>query len=228
MSIRMDETVSQMQLTTLADQGVLELQRLRCKAPFDDRYCLEILRRALVEQTDEAWSVLEQCFRETVRGWIHGHPSSDVALLQDSEENYIAQTFTRFWYSVRDQHLEFTSLYAALSYLRATLNGVLMDTLRSYLRFRSREATFAEAEPLTEDLLDDHSIWDSIQSLLSDERERRLAYLLYYCGLKPRDIVLRCAGEFDDVKEIYRLNHNIIERLRRNRNQLRHLLGEAN
>lgn len=130
------------------------------------------MRRALVEQTDEAWSVLEQCFRETIRRWIYSHPSSDVALLRDSEENYIAQTFIRFWYAVRDQ-----------------------------------------------------SIWDSIQSLLPDERERRLVYLLYYCGLKPRDIVLRCPGEFDDVKDIYRLNSNIVQRLRRNRERLQYVLG---
>ena len=69
------------------------------------------------------------------------------------------------------------------------------------------------------------SIWQSIESLLCDEREKRLAYLLYYCGLKPRDIIVRCSQEFDDVKEIYRLNHNIIERLRRNRDRFRLLLG---
>ena len=73
--------------------------------------------------------------------------------------------------------------------------------------------------------MDSQSIWESIQPLLPDKRERRLAYLLYYCGLKPRDIVLRCSEEFDDVKEIYRLNHNIVERLKRNRDRLSHLLG---
>jgi hypothetical protein len=229
MVISIDEAVSQMQPTTLANSSAHKLQLHRQKEPCHDRYSVEVLRRALVEQSDEAWSVLEQCFSVTIRGWIRSHPSRDIALLRDSEENYIAQTFTRFWFAVRDQHLEFTSSYAALSYLRATLNGILMDTLRSHLRFRSREATFPEAgcsqEPLAEDCIDGQSIWDSIQSLLPDEHERRLAYLLYYCGLKPRDIVLRCPGEFDDVKDIYRLSHNIVERLRRNRDRLRHILG---
>jgi hypothetical protein len=35
----------------------------------------------------------------------------------------------------------------------------------------------------------------------------------------------RCSQEFADVKEIYRLNTNIIERLRRNCDRLRHVLG---
>lgn len=103
-----------------------------------------------------------------------------------------------------------------------------MDTLRCHLRVRSREVPFPEPgcsqEPIAEDSMDSRSIWNSIELLLPDERERRLAYLLYYCGLKPRVIVMRCSGEFDDVKEIYRLNHNIVEQLRRNRDRLRHVL----
>jgi hypothetical protein len=63
--------------------------------------------------------------------------------------------------------------------------------------------------------------------LLPDKRERRLAYLLYCCGLKPRDIVKHCAEEFGDVKEIYRLNLNIIEKLRRSQGRLHHLPGFA-
>lgn len=229
MAINMVEALSQMPLKTLAALGINELQQRRYKAAFDERYCLEIFRRALVEQTDEAWSVLQQCFSETIRVWIRNHPCSDVAILRDSEENYIAQTFSRFWFAVRDQHLEFATLYAALSYLRATLNGIIIDTLRSH--FRSREVPFPEPgcsqEPMIEDTLDGQSIWNSIQSLLPNERERRLAYLLYYCGLKPREIVIRCPGEFDDVKEIYRLSHNIVERLRRNRDRFQYILGRV-
>ncbi len=78
-----------------------------------------------VKQTDEAWSALQQCFSETIRIWIRSHPSSDLALLHDSEENYLAQTFSRFWFAVHDQHVEFTTLSAALSYLRAILNGLI-------------------------------------------------------------------------------------------------------
>jgi hypothetical protein len=60
--------------------------------------------------------------------------------------------------------------------------------------------------------------------LIVDERERRLVFLLYGCGLKPREVVSRCPQEFSDVKEIYRLNTNIIDRLRRNRDRLHYLL----
>ena len=229
MRITIDEALHQISLKTLVDLCTHELQRRCWDEPGGDRYCLELFRRALLEQTDEAWSALQQCFSETVRSWLWSHPGHDVALRRDSEENYIAQTFSRFWYAVRDQRLEFTTLPAALRYLRATLNGLLMDSLRSHLRGRAREVSlpgpgWAE-EPATENAMDEQSIWDDIQDFLPDERERRVAYLLYHCGLKPRDIVARCPKEFKDVQEIYRLNHNLVMRLRRNRNRLRHVLG---
>ena len=229
MSITMDEAVGEMKPTTFTDLSSQEPQPHWRKEALDDRQALDLLHRALVEHSDVAWSQLQHCFSEFILKWIRSHPSRDVALLRDSEENYIAQTFSRFWYAVHTQQLEFTTVYAALRYLRATLNGLLTDTLRCHLRLRAREMSLSEPggyqEPSVEDHMNGQSIWQSIESLLCDEREKRLAYLLYYCGLKPRDIVVRCPQDFDDVKEIYRLNHNIIERLRRNRDRLRLLLG---
>ena len=229
MSITIDEALHEISLKKLVDLSTHELQRRRWDESGGDRYCVELFRRALVEQTDEAWSALHQCFSETVRSWLWSHPSHDVALLRDSEENYIAQTFSRFWYAVRDQQLEFTTLPAALRYLHATLNGLLMDTLRSHLRGREREVPLPEPgcpeEPATSGAIDGQSIWDDIQGFLPDERERRVAYLLYHCGLKPRDIIVRCSHEFKDVQEIYHLNHNVVKRLQRNRDRLRQALG---
>src|SRR5947208_10250776 len=224
MSLTIDEALHQISLKTLADLSTHELQRRRWDEPGGDRYCVELFRRALVEEADEAWSALQQCFTETVRSGLGSHASHDVALLRDSEENDIARTFSRFWYAVRDQQLEFTTLPAALRYLHATLNGLLMDTLRSHLRGRAREVPLPEPgcseEPATANAIDGQSIWDDIQGFLPDERERRVAYLLYYCGLKPRDIIVRCSHEFKDVQEIYHLNHNVVKRLRRNRERL--------
>ncbi len=175
MSVSMHEAVGEMKLTTLTDLSTQGLQQHGWKEAFDDRHAGDILRRALVEQSDEAWSVLQQCFSEFIRKWIRSHPSRNVALLRDSEENYIAQTFSRFWYAVRNQDLEFTTVYAALRYLRATLNGVLTDTLRCHLRLRSREVPLPEPglsdEACAEEPLESQSLWESIQPLLLNERE---------------------------------------------------------
>ena len=64
-------------------------------------------------------------------------------------------------------------------------------------------------------------MWEILQRVLPSEREQRLAYLLYHCNLKPREIVRFCQEEWPDVQEIYRLRRNILERLLRKTDQLR-------
>ena len=225
----MYEALRQMDLSSLADRCGDEMKRQRRREAFDDQYCLEIFRRAILQGADQAWTVLQQCFGETVRVWLRSHPSCDLALRRDSEENYIALTFSRFWYAVRDQQWEFQTLYAALSYLRATLNGIIIDILRTHLG--AKEVPLPEADSPDEPIVsdepgDEQAVWKSLQDLIPEPREQRLFYLLYYCGFKPREIAARCPQAFHDVKEIYRLNHNILERLRRNRDRLRWLLGD--
>ena len=60
------------------------------------------------------------------------------------------------------------------------------------------------------------NIWGSLQRVLPDVREQRLAFLLFNCGLKPREIVSHCPQEFCDVQEVYRLRRNIMERFLHN------------
>lgn len=60
-------------------------------------------------------------------------------------------------------------------------------------------------------------LWKKIQEILPDVRSQRLAYLLYHCGLKPREIITCCGQEFNDLTEIYRLRYDIIEKLLHNK-----------
>lgn len=228
MGIRMHEAFQQMDLAELADRCGSEMQKQRRKEAFDDQYCLEIFRRAILQRVDQAWVTLHQRFGETVRIWLRSHHTCDLALMHDSEENYIALTFSRFWYAVREQQVEFPTIYAALSYLHATLNGVIIDALRT--QRRSKEVALPETDSPDEPFSlqepdNDQAVWQSLQGLIADTREQRVLYLLYYCGLKPREIVARCPQEFSDVKDVYRLNHNILDRLRRNKDRVRWLLG---
>jgi hypothetical protein len=56
-------------------------------------------------------------------------------------------------------------------------------------------------------------VWNTLKTILPNPSEQRVAYLLFHCGLKPREIVRFCPQEFSDVQEIYRLRYNIMERL---------------
>jgi hypothetical protein len=52
--------------------------------------------------------------------------------------------------------------------------------------------------------------WQLLQRALPNAREQRLAYLLFHCGMRPREIALRCSQEFNDEQEIYQLRRIIM------------------
>lgn len=217
-----ESSCSTLRNVALATQCLRELGNYRRGELCDERFGLELLRRATLEGDPEAWAWVQHCFQDMVRGWLRRHPSRVAALRLESEENYVALTFSRFWQATTlTQKVEFRTLAAALQYLRASLHGAILDTLRACLR--PKEVPLPEpgepGEPYGEDQADRSEAWGILQSMLLDRRERRLAYLLYHCGLKPREIVRFCPQEWSDVQEIYRLRRNIMDRLLRKREQ---------
>ncbi len=56
-------------------------------------------------------------------------------------------------------------------------------------------------------------VWEMLRKVLPGRREQRLAYLLFHCGLKPREIVHYCPVEFGDVQDIYTLRCSMMARL---------------
>jgi DNA-directed RNA polymerase specialized sigma24 family protein len=213
-----------MSLSALEEHSMREFNNFWRGSAYNDRYCLEILRRATLQGDNRAWECLQRCFSGILRGWIHRHPSKEAAYRFDSEENYMAQAFERFWLATsRHEKLEFDSLSAALRYLHACLNGAILDTLRVYSRLKEVPLPGPDeaGELLVEDSDEVGEVWEAIRGLLPDEREQRAAYLLYHCGLKPREIVSFCPQEFSEVREVYRLRRNIVHRLLRNADSIR-------
>ena len=205
----------EMSIPAIAAQCLKEIDHYRRGELYMDTYGVELLRRATVANDQEAWACVQHCLSEVVRGWLHRHPKRAIACRLESEEHYIAQAFERFWQATAlTPRVEFSRLSAALLYLRACLNGIILDTLRASTRPReiSRPEVGEQGEPLLEELTPSSEVWEMLQTVLSDEREQRLAYLLYRCGLGPREIGRFCPQEWGVVQEIYRLRRAILER----------------
>src|SRR5947208_3678665 len=198
-SLLSNQPCSELSLTLLTAQCLRELDNYRRGEPCTDTYGLELLRRATIMENQEAWAWVQYCFGGLVRGWLRHHPKREVACRLESEENYVAQAFERFWQATAyNQQVEFRTLAAALQYLRASLNGAMLDMLRAYAwpREVSLPGPGEAGEPLVEDGSDNSEIWDILHMILSNPREQRLAYLLFHCGLKPREIVHFCSQEW--------------------------------
>jgi hypothetical protein len=209
--------------SALVEQCQQEIQAYRRREPSNDAYGLELLHRAIMQGDQAAWAGLQQCLGEIVRGWLRCHPSREAACCWESEENYVVLAFERFWQATVQQRVAFETFAGALAYLRASLHGALLDTLRAYSR--PKEVSLPEAgeagEPYGEDQTASLEVWEILQTMLPNGRQQRLAYLIYHCGLKPREIVRFCPQEWSDIQEIYRLRRNIMERLLRNADQFR-------
>jgi hypothetical protein len=178
-------------------------------------YSLELLRRAIAHDDQETWAVFQQCLEETVLTWLHEHPGREAVCRGLCEKDLVVQAFERFRQATQHhQHREFTTFAAALHYLRASLNGAILDTLRAYSRLR--EVPLPEpgspGELVMEDGMGSGARWENLQEILPDVRERRLAYLLFHCGLTPRQIVRFCPQDFNDVDEISHLRLTVMER----------------
>jgi hypothetical protein len=216
-------TCSKMSVSLLAAQCRRELSNYRRGEPCNETYGLELLRRATVQGDQEAWAGVQEWLGGLVRDWLRRHPRCLAACRLESEENYMAQAFGRFWQATTTQHLEFKTLAAALQYLRASLNGAILDALRAYSRPReiSLPGPDGPQGSYVEDSTGSGEVWEILQTMLHTMREQQLAYLLFHCGLKPREIVRLCPQEWSSVGEIYQLRRDIIERLRRTMDHLR-------
>ena len=145
-----------LRVSELVEQCRREIQASRRGEPSNAAYGLELVHRAIMHGDQDAWAGLQQCLSELVRGWLRGHPRREAALRWESEESYVALAFERFWQATVQQQVVFRTFTGALAYLRASLNGALLDTLRAYMR--PREVALPElgapGEPFFEDRTD--------------------------------------------------------------------------
>lgn len=227
MGIDMEDLPRNMRLSALADRCMSEINNFRRGEASSDQYCLEIFRRAMLEHDDAAWTLLVDRFQEFLLAAFRRHPRSEAATHLDSPENYVARAFARFWNAVHNQQVMFTSLGSALRYLRVCLDSTILDMLRANARAREvplPDTGFA-GEPAVEDQDEGSELWEVIRDMLPNERERRLAFLLYQCNLKPREIVRLRPREFPDVNEVHRMKRNIVDRLARSADLIRYKLS---
>lgn len=101
---------------------------------YTDQDCVELFRRAVVQCDQSAREVVRQRFGEVVLGWLRRHPSREAACRLGNEEQYVTQALAQFWQMSAQQQVEFQTLADVLRYLRASLNEVVLDALRTSAR----------------------------------------------------------------------------------------------
>jgi hypothetical protein len=170
---------------------------------------LELLRSASTDGDLQAWEAFQQSLEETVLTWFHEHPGREAACRLQCEHYFVALAFERLWQATIQGQVTCETLSEVLVFLRASLNGAILETLRVF----SQPGVNSKLWLVGQDRLEGSTIWDRLLSQLPNRREQRLAYLLYHCGLEPAEIVLYWPQEWSDVREVARLRRSIIARL---------------
>jgi hypothetical protein len=173
---------------------------------------LEFLHHAFMHGDQDAWAEFQQCLEETVLTWLHAHPGREAACRLQSEQHFVALAFERFRQAAIQGKVAYETLSEVFLYLRAILNGAILDTLRiascpEAVSVHQLGGRNVEGHPKSLE------VWDWLQAGLSSEREWRLTYLLYQCGLGPGEIARCYPQEWSDVQEIARLRRIILAEL---------------
>jgi hypothetical protein len=170
---------------------------------------LELFHRASTHGDLQAWAAFQQGLEGTVLTWFHDHPGSEAACRLQSERHFVVLAFERLRQAVVQRQIACETFSEVLLYLRASLNGAILETLR----VSERTGAVSSLWPDVEDCHDRGELWDKLQARLSNRREQRLAYLLYHCRLEPAEIVRYCPQEWGNVQEVARLRRTIFMQL---------------
>ena len=204
----------------LAQRCAGEQLLYRQHAPSDDRYCLELFRRAIRLRDERAWDLVYHQFSGTVLGWLRQHPCSNRLPDHAEPDVYVTDAFRKFWLATASPGAatpNFATLASVLAYLRSCLNSVVLDEMRQ-IQARQREEPLEGSSYIAAEEPASHSaegLWALIERALPDRRERRLVYLLFVLDLKPREVTRAAPQDFPSAQEVYRLTRNILDRLRR-------------
>jgi hypothetical protein len=170
---------------------------------------IELPHHTIIQDDHSARSEFEQRFGKTMRGWLHRHPLWETAYQYGSEDDYMGLAFERLQQSGYRQRMTFGTPSEALACLCVSLNGVILEALRSHKR---PEAVSEPVKGLLHTEIP-QQFWQRLQRLLPDVRDQRLLYLLYHCGLQPAEIVRLYPQEWSDLQEVMRLRAIILRRL---------------
>lgn len=209
-------------LPALAARCVEESKRFLKHEPTDSRYELELFRRAVALQNEDAWAYLYQQYAPMVLTWI-------TQRIPGSEEEYaelVNAAFARFAQAVTPaKFAHFGHVAALLKYLKMCVHSVVADEVRARRHRPSEESIehmdteLGTADDPADGVIAEiaaQGLWKVIRSKLHSEDELALI-LASMRGYHPMEIWQLHRDLFETVADVYRIKRNMMERFRRKR-----------
>nr|WP_290667450.1 hypothetical protein [Ardenticatena sp.] len=219
----MSRKLSYEHIDKLIDECARQSNRFFTDGVSEDESCFELFRRAIVHRNQVAWEAIYNQYHKLVRYWIQ-HCSSAYFTHEDDIQSLVNATFAKFWHSIPPEKFDnFKSLRALLGYLKLCAGSATTDRIRrqkyqTLLTDLEEVRTLPSDDDIEQSSLDKaarEQFWAYIQTQLKDEDEWFVIYHTFVLGWKPRDIQKEFPQRFPDVKDVYRVKRNVLDRLRR-------------
>jgi len=202
----------------------------------DTRYCFELFRRAIRENSQSAWEIIYDQYQSLVTGWVRQHRGFESS--GEEAQFFVTGAFGKISNILTPEKFDkFSDLQSLLSYLKMCVHSVIIDYIRISDRanlqvpFEELKSNVEADNPAPEkqvfDKLDNQSFWAWINERLNDEKERLVIHGIFVLALKPRELCNHFGSVFSEVEEVYRIKQNVMARLRRD-SEFRKFLGEDN
>ena len=191
----------------------------------DTRFCFELSRRALQDENTDAFTHLYRIYIVQIRNWVYQHPL--FAATGEEVDYFVQQAIANFYFALRSSHFQgFSHMSAVLKYLKMCVHTAIAE----YIRTQKITETLDEDVPYPSNMsehIHQHEIWERITQVLTDERDRRLAYYAFALWLKPADIAESYPHEWQDAREVSVALYNVRGVLRRDARLRELLLSET-
>jgi DNA-directed RNA polymerase specialized sigma24 family protein len=219
----LDDECELLSIGTVAQRCAQESDLFFRRQPHDPRYCVELLRRAILERSQHAWELIYAQYRPLVAGWVARHsafPSSGEEI-----EYFVNCAYEKFWIALTpDKFSHFPDLKSLLRYLQMCVHSVIVDQARASAQpalslhadsLAEDETTTTDAPAGMLDLAQRQEFWRWLETRLHNEKERQVIYGSFFLALKPRELYAQFQIHFRDVAEVHRVKENVLARLRR-------------
>ena len=232
----------QLSLAGIAHRCAAETDAFFRNHDYDPRYCYELFRRAMVERADDAYTCLYLQYEALVTSWVLRHSSFRTS--GEETQYFVNRAFDKLWSALTPQKFDrFPDLKSLLRYLQMCVHSAVVDHARATARvpvvdsLEDQSGTQNDADepqhpdraPTAEESTlsasSSEEFWRQIYQKLNNDRERLVVYASFSLGLKPRELCAQYGDQFANVRDVYRIKQNVLERLRRDP-ELKTILGE--
>jgi hypothetical protein len=215
--------LQELTLASIVHRCARECERFYRRLANDPRYCFELFRRAVVEQSQLAWRYIYSQYGPLVSGWVRRHR----AFAESNEDvgYFVNRSFERFWQAVTpDKFSRYPSLKSLLAYLQLCVHSVIVDHHRRQLPPGAELPLDIDGwshgydpaiEKDTLNTIRGEALWVEIEKRLKNEKEKVVIESTFVMGMKAGDILAGFPGQFRDAKEVYLIKQNVMARLKR-------------